>query len=182
MFLDKIVDKLVGASKEERSPRYKVVAVLIGALIFGLAVPALLFLAGYKIEQNILKDLSRMLEIIFGVLSIVIGLFLLAWTLLTQIRIGKGTPVPLAPPQKLIVIGPYKMCRNPMKLGALLYYFGIGLYFGSLGIGLMMALIALALGGLYHRYVEEKELAQRFGAEYEEYRANTPFFIPKIWK
>jgi protein-S-isoprenylcysteine O-methyltransferase Ste14 len=182
MFLDKIIDKLVGVSKEERSPRYKIVAVLIGALVFGVAVPALLFLAGYKAEQYLLKDLSRMLETIFGVLSIVLGLVLLVWTLLVQVRTGKGTPVPLAPPQKLIVTGPYKMCRNPMKLGALLYYFGIGLYFGSLVIGIIMALIAWALGGLYHRHVEEKELARRFGEEYEEYRANTPFFIPKIWK
>ena len=181
MFVARIVEKLVGASKEERSPRYKIVAVLLGTLVFGLVVPALLFLVGHGAQEYILKDLSRMLEIIGGILCMGLGLLLLAWTLLTQVRIGKGTPVPLAPTQKLIVTGPYKMCRNPMKLGALLYYFGIGLYFGSLGIGLVMALIALVLGSSYHKHVEENELAQRFGDEYEEYRAKTPFFIPKLW-
>ena len=28
--------------------------------------------------------------------------------------IGKGTPSPAAPTQKLVIIGPYKLCRNPV--------------------------------------------------------------------
>jgi len=45
--------------------------------------------------------------------------------------------------------------------------------------GLLMALVALALGAAYHHFVEEKELRLRFGAAYDEYRRTTRFWIPR---
>ncbi len=77
--------------------------------------------------------------------------------------------------------GPYALCRNPLQLGVILYYLGLGTYVGSLKIGLTMFFLGLILGSSYHKFVEEKELQLRFGEEYEEYRKKTPFLIPKLW-
>jgi protein-S-isoprenylcysteine O-methyltransferase Ste14 len=43
---------------------------------------------------------------------------------------------------------------------------------------LVMLLTGATLGSIYHKCVEEKELAIRFGKEYEEYRKRTSFLIP----
>jgi protein-S-isoprenylcysteine O-methyltransferase Ste14 len=84
----------------------------------------------------------------------------------------------MAPTQKLVVTGPYKLCRNPIQFGAILYYLGVGTASRGLGCGLFMAVSAAIIGSLYHRFVEEKELEKRFGRDYVAYRARTPFLLP----
>lgn len=180
MFSEKLVDSLVETSQKPRSWRFRVVAILIGVLTFLAIVPAVLFFAVYAIDKYALSDLWGRLETGFSIVAVVLGLLLALWTLLSQVRIGKGTPVPLAPPQKLIVTGPYRWCRNPLQLGVMLYYLGVGTYFGSLRIGVLMFVLGLLLGSCYHKFIEEKELLRRFGKEYEEYRARTPFLFPKL--
>lgn len=179
--MKKGVDKLVTTANRERSLKYKVVASVIGALVFLAVVPGALFLAGYGIQKHLLQGWTEYVRHSVSVASIVVGLLLLAWCAFTQLRIGKGTPVPLAATQKLIISGPYRYTRNPMQLGAMIYYFGLGTLFDSVEIGLLMLLFAFLLGSLYNRFVEEKELGRRFGKEYEAYRAKTPFLIPKVW-
>jgi protein-S-isoprenylcysteine O-methyltransferase Ste14 len=39
----------------------------------------------------------------------------------------------------------------------------------------------LIIGSFYHKAVEEKELLARFGKEYEDYKARTPFLVPKFF-
>jgi protein-S-isoprenylcysteine O-methyltransferase Ste14 len=41
-----------------------------------------------------------------------------------------------------------------------------------------MLIIGVTLGSIYHKSVEEKELALRFGNAYKEYRKRTSLFIP----
>jgi protein-S-isoprenylcysteine O-methyltransferase Ste14 len=43
---------------------------------------------------------------------------------------GHGTPVPLAPPQKLVMVGFYRYVRNPMYLGFFLGWAGLWVIFG----------------------------------------------------
>ncbi|MEW6110940.1 MAG: isoprenylcysteine carboxylmethyltransferase family protein [Thermodesulfobacteriota bacterium] len=180
MLLGKYLEALVRASAKVRSPGYKTTAILLGTAVFFLVVPFLLFLAGYVIEKHLIAPRGRLLETVFALVCAIVGVVFAGWAVLTQVRIGKGTPVPIAPPQKLIVTGPYRLCRNPIQLGANLYYLGVGTYFGSLGIGVLMFILGLILGSSYHRFVEERELALKFGAEYEEYKKRTPFLIPKF--
>jgi len=81
--------------------------------------------------------------------------------------------------QKLLIIGPFKYSCNPMSLGTISMYLGISLYagsFSSIGIVCFLSFILL----LYLKKIEEKELAERFGEEYLEYKKSTPFIIPKI--
>ncbi len=112
-----------------------------------------------------------------GLAGIVLGGFLLIWSVSLQVSEGGGTPYPGLPTEKLIVDGPYACTRNPMTLGAALLYLGIAIWMGSsAGIVLVLLVVAALLAFIYVH--ETRELGQRFGSEYQEYRRNTPFLIP----
>lgn len=181
MLLKKWLDILMRAWGKERSWRFKAVAMILGATVFAVVVPALLYMVAWLLDKRVFSVWARPIELGVSILSLIIGVFFFAWSIYTQVRIGKGTPVPIAPPQRLIVTGPYALCRNPLQLGVILYYLGVGTYFGSLKIGLTIFFLGLILGSSYHKFIEEKELRLRFGEEYEEYRKRTPFLIPKLW-
>lgn len=56
----------------------------------------------------------------------------------SSITIDKGPLLLLlALTEKLVIIGPYAYCRNPIVLGAMLYYLGIVLLVGGLS-GIMI--------------------------------------------
>jgi protein-S-isoprenylcysteine O-methyltransferase Ste14 len=111
---------------------------------------------------------------VFGAL----GYALAVWCVMLFIRVGEGTPLPFAHPQRLVVVGPYRCVRNPMVLGTVLFLFGNGLVMGSYGILLYAALIFLVM----HLFVlvEERSLERRFGAAYLTYRSQTPRWMPKL--
>ena len=93
---------------------------------------------------------------------------------------GLGTPMPIAPPQHLVVTGLYRYVRNPMYLAVVALIFGQGLLFGSVALleyGLMVWLGFFAFVLLY----EEPTLRGKFGREYEDYRARVPRWIPR-WR
>ena len=159
---------------------YRIVIGLVGAVAFVVVVPAVFFVASYGLDKYFLAERARLLELGVGGASAIVGLFFMAWSVLTFVTIGKGTAVPIAPPRKLVVSGPYKLCRNPMTFGAMLYYLGVGTYFGSLRIGIVMLLLTLIIGTCYTKLIEEKELQLKFGAEYEEYKRRTSFLLPKF--
>ena len=78
----------------------------------------------------------------------------------------------------LITAGPYSLCRNPLYFFSTLGFAGIG--FASETISLGLALLALALL-VYPAVIrrEERELEQRFGERYREYRRATPRLLPR---
>jgi protein-S-isoprenylcysteine O-methyltransferase Ste14 len=160
------------------------------ARLMGLAVGGMLFLV---LLAWLLLAVARWLagftglsspawlDISVGITALALGGLLLAWAAWSQWAIGGGTPNPAVPTQRLMVIGAYKICRNPLQLSVMIYYLGLGAILDDVETGIIMFLIAFALGSPYHKYVEEKELGQRFGAEYEEYRRNTPFLFPRLF-
>ena len=177
---NKLVDKLVEVSHQERTVGYKIVVMLIGAVTFLLVIPGVLFLAGYALENHFLAGLQEAIRTYAAWTVMVLGLLLLAWSAIIQVISGNGTPVPIAPPRRLIVSGPYRFSRNPMQLGAMLYYLGIGTLLGSALIGALMLVLCLILGTMYNKFIEERELNMRFGKEYEDYQDRTPFLIPRL--
>jgi protein-S-isoprenylcysteine O-methyltransferase Ste14 len=178
---DRVVDFIVHISGRERSTGIKVLAVAVGATIFLVLLPWLGIYLGYLFSRAFSIPFPRWLEVILGAASILTGCFWLAWSFVTQWRIGRGTPAPIAAPQRLIVRGPYRLCRNPIELGALLYYFGLGAVLVNLTAGLFVLAVFWILGSAYHKFIEEKELLIRFGPDYEAYRRQTPFLIPRPW-
>ena len=116
-----------------------------------------------------------------GPLLTVGGLSLVVWSVYIQYTLGKGTPAPKVATLRLVTQGPYAYTRNPMTLGALLMYLGIG---GWMGSGVVIALTLLVFSSLLaYIYIHETgELAERFGPEYLEYRKRTPFLLPRCWR
>src|ERR1700730_16831767 len=59
-----------------------------------------------------------------GSIIILLGLTIVAFTISSFIRIGKGTLAPWSPPKKLVIRGLYRYVRNPMILGVLTVLLG----------------------------------------------------------
>ncbi|MCU0488943.1 MAG: isoprenylcysteine carboxylmethyltransferase family protein [Anaerolineales bacterium] len=116
---------------------------------------------------------------VIGVSFSSIGTALLSWAVRVQVIIGKGTPAPKVATQRLVTQAPYSWTRNPMTLGALILYLGIGIWIES---GLVILLTLIIFSGLlrYIKVHETAELAKRFGDAYLEYHKQTPFLIPRI--
>ena len=113
-----------------------------------------------------------------GALFVALGYALAVWCVMLFIRVGEGTPLPFARPQRLVIVGPYRCVRNPMVLGTVLFLFGNGLVLGSYGVLVYASLVFLVM----HLFVlvEERSLARRFGAAYLTYQSRTPRWWPKL--
>ncbi|MBU2551691.1 MAG: isoprenylcysteine carboxylmethyltransferase family protein [Proteobacteria bacterium] len=180
--LDKYIGVLLQYARQDRTPAYRLFSILAGTAVFLALLPGLLLAIAIWLTGSAIPAGPGTARNTLALFFIVSGLILLAWSVITQWMIGSGTPAPMAPTQRLIVKGPYRHCRNPIQLGAIIYYFGLGTLLADLKAGLVMFLLALALGSLYHKYVEEKELLLRFGDEYRAYRDRTPFLLPRFWR
>ncbi len=114
-----------------------------------------------------------------GIAMALDGLVVTAWTMTLFDRIGKGTPAPWAPPEKLVVLGPYRHVRNPMNSGMLLILGAEALLFGSWHLAGWMC-VFFAVCAIYFPFYEEPGLERRFGEPYRQYRASVPRWIPRI--
>ena len=150
------------------------------ALVF---VPAAI-LFGAK-NTNFSHQLAGPGQLLFwlALLTASLGLGLAVWTVKLFIKIGKGTPAPWDPPQKLVVRGPYCHVRNPMITSVLLMLFAEAALLHSLPIALWMLVFFIA-NSVYFPLSEEKGLKKRFGDDYREYCAHVPRWIPQLrpWK
>jgi protein-S-isoprenylcysteine O-methyltransferase Ste14 len=59
---------------------------------------------------------------------------------------GRGTPAPIVPPQRLVVVGLYRYVRNPMYLGFATGWIGLWVVFGHANLMAITAVAAVALG------------------------------------
>jgi protein-S-isoprenylcysteine O-methyltransferase Ste14 len=108
---------------------------------------------------------------------ITIGVGLTAWSAFHFLKV-KGTPVPLNPPPKLVMTGPYRFARNPMLTGVFLLLFGIGLAIQSLSLVVLFTPLYILANIWELKEIEEPELVKRLGKDYVAYRRRTPMFIP----
>jgi protein-S-isoprenylcysteine O-methyltransferase Ste14 len=94
---------------------------------------------------------------------------------------GRGTPAPIAPPQRLVVVGFYRYVRNPMYVGFATGWIGLWVIFGHANPRVIAAVAAVALGvHLFVVFYEEPTLRGKFGAEYDEYRRNVRRWWPRL--
>jgi len=92
---------------------------------------------------------------------------------------GKGTPLPLDPPKRLVVEGPYRVVRHPMYWSVAFVMLGEAAVFHSVALFKLVAAFAVGVI-LFVLFVEEPALKQKFGAEFEEYCRQVPRWIPRV--
>ena len=96
-------------------------------------------------------------------------------------RTGRGTPAPVAPPQRLVVVGLYRYVRNPMYIGFFVGWAGLWVIFGRASLAAIAGACAAVLGvALFVSLYEQPTLRKKFGADYEEYCRNVRPLIPRM--
>ena len=170
-------------AQREYSKKQRLIAVIFGGFIFWIVIPFFITVLSSHIDPwlRLPKFYYRQINPVIGLLFIAVGWLFANWTVKVQFSLGKGTPIPLMATQKLIVKRPYIYCRNPMTLGTTFFYLGVAIWLGSIsaiGLGLIYPVGIL----IYIKLVEERELEERFGSQYLEYKKRTPFLIPRLKK
>lgn len=145
--------------------------VLVG-LFFGYSVPRWIVAMDISFFPIKLGNLR-----IIGWIPILLGVSIFLWCYWLFSAIGRGTAWPFDPPKRLVVSGPYRVVRNPMEVSYLLALLGEMLLFESSGIGLYLIFnfLFLHFRGIF---IEEPQLRERFGQQYEAYSRAVPRWIP----
>ena len=96
-------------------------------------------------------------------------------------RTGHGTPAVMAPPTRLVVVGPYRYVRNPMYLGFFTGWTGLWVIFGRASLAAILWACAVVAGVmLFVLLYEQPTLRRKFGGESEEYCRNVRAWIPRL--
>lgn len=116
-----------------------------------------------------------------GILLFAAGTALHIWTgrLLTLFGIIGVHEVVSVAKGRLVTEGAFKFVRHPTYLAHTIMFLGAFLATGVIAVGLVTLLDFCVVNAVIIP-LEERELARRFGREYEEYRMTVPRFFP--WK
>ena len=119
------------------------------------------------------------LSMIVGVVLVALGEAIRLWGVayagsLTRVTGEVGAP-------EIIVAGPFAYVRNPLYVGNMLTYIGIGIMSNALFPWLVFAAL-LWFAFQYYQIVllEEEFLQQKFTTLYSEYRKAVPRFLPRL--
>jgi protein-S-isoprenylcysteine O-methyltransferase Ste14 len=146
-------------------------------LFFCIFMVALPWLANWLLPTPV--PLPSWLQLLGGGALFLLGV--VTWIICLDIfsRRGRGTPFPLDAPRNLVTTGPFAVVRNPIMAAEILVIWAEAFYFSSLGI-LLYAVLATVAGHLSVVYVEEPELRERFGEQYEAYCRRVPRWFPRL--
>ncbi len=107
-----------------------------------------------------------------------LGSLLGLWSAWTMASLGRGTPLPLDPPHRLVVAGPYAFVRNPMAIAGLMQGLAVAIGAGS-WVLIGYVLFGAAAWQVVIRPQEERELHERFGAAYQRYILSVRCWVPR---
>jgi protein-S-isoprenylcysteine O-methyltransferase Ste14 len=168
-------------SEDANSVRGKHFITVIASLAVGCAFFALWFwlLPGWLSFRVETAGAARWrwLAAIPSVLGFAVALrcvFDFGWT-------GRGTPVPVIPPQRLVVVGFYRYVRNPMYVGFAAGWIGLWIVFGHTNPSTIAAVAVVAIGiHLFVVFYEEPTLRRKFGEDYLTYCRNVRRWWPRL--
>ena len=115
--------------------------------------------------------------LLFLVLASVLGV----WSAVVMSTLGDGTPLPSAMPNRLVIAGPYRWIRNPMAVAGIVQGTAIGLILQS-WLVIAYAVVGSLVWNYAVRPLEESDLKERFGEEFQQYRDTVRCWIPKTPK
>ncbi len=93
---------------------------------------------------------------------------------LTRVTGSVGAP-------EVVVAGPYSYCRNPLYIGNILMYTGVGVMANALAPWLVLvALVYFVVQYSMIVSLEEEFLENEFGEGYLEFKRNVPRFFPRL--
>ena len=141
-----------------------------------IPLPAIWLERRWGVAADLPDDAARWVAALGGVLLLAASVLGLS-SAVTMARIGQGTPLPGAMPNRLVIAGPYRRVRNPMAVAGIAQGVAVGLL-GSSWLVIVYALAGSVLWHLLVRPAEERDLAERFGADYAAYRAAIRCWIP----
>lgn len=126
---------------------------------------------GFPIE--ILKSLlSFETRLLIGIALASTGVLFVLTAVLNFHKIGTNVPAYM-PSLKLAIRGIYAYTRNPIYVGFAFLIAGVGVGFASTWISLLLLPYSLIIHyGIILR--EERYLENKFGADYRQYKSNTP--------
>jgi protein-S-isoprenylcysteine O-methyltransferase Ste14 len=111
-----------------------------------------------------------------GLVPFTIGAILLLWCARDFYVAGHGTLAPWAPPERLVIVGLYRVSRNPMYIAVMLMLCGWALAYRSRPLWIY----ALAVMVLFHLRVvfgEEPWLARTHREQWAWYKATVPRWL-----
>jgi len=147
----------------------EIIGYLLGFLIFIGLMPMLMWIGSGR------PDLwpVGMGKVIVGLLLMFCGLMLSIWTIIYMKRWGKGNPMDafgheVAPRTKhLMTDGPYRLNRNPMLSGTLIYLAGFAVWIWHWQAWIVLLFFFAIM--LIQVFCEERRLHRDFGDEYDAY-------------
>lgn len=166
-----LVRRRDGAVSQDRWTKWIIVLATRAGVIAALAIAV--FLPGLRAGANNWWTLG------LGVVLVLAGVALRAWAILSLGRYFRRE-VTIEPGQRLVRRGPYRVLRHPSYTGILLSFAGLGLAFGS-WVSAAVAVLILFAGMLPRIRIEERALAQAFGADYTDYAKSTARVLPHLW-
>ena len=154
----------------------EILGYVLGGVLFVGLMPTVMWVAS---EMPAIVHIGALRASVTGVLMMG-GLALSVWTIVYMKRRGKGNPMDafgheVAPrTQHLMTDGPYRLNRNPMLTGTLLYLAGVVVRLWTWqAAAVWVAFLAVMLVQVVS---EERRLSRDFGEEYDAYRRRTRRF------
>ena len=170
---------LQGREARPAPPAWNILKTLVQAgliwLLFLFGIPAELVHIGHSL--GLTRWASPAGRAVGAILFVVCGGFGLTCGVVMAVH-GKGTPLPLDCPQRLVVAGAYRYVRNPMAIASFTQGGAVGVYLGS-PLVLAYALAGAVFWHLVLRPWEEGDLERRFGEPYRRYRAKVRCWLPR---
>jgi protein-S-isoprenylcysteine O-methyltransferase Ste14 len=114
-----------------------------------------------------------------GIFAVVIGGVVLLEAFARFAMVGRGTPAPVYPTNRLIVGGTYRYVRNPIYLAVEAIILGEAAVLGTIDLVIYAAIIAVGFH-LFVVLVEEPTLKRSFPKDYRRYAEHVRRWVPRL--
>ncbi len=121
------------------------------------------------------ETVSVPFETSYGFILIVLGTALVYWAQHASGTTAHKRDIPGEHVQRdQFFVGPYKYTRSPTQYGLFLMAFGLALLYGSLYM-VITTIIAVLIGKFFIIREEEKNLAEKYGQPYLDYKKRVKY-------